>query len=283
MHYTENQVTTHIRIDDIIVEFKGHICQQLVLYINITHGYKLYIASRPLVPLFLGGRSHIGASQQKRKEDSQILSFHVQLYRWLPLLNNCRLSDIVDRIYLIEFEIKDTVDTYNSASYLDLLLKIHSEWCLRTELYDKKDNYNLPIVNFPCIRGCIRAPPGYGVYTSQLIRYSRACGSNKDFLDRRLLLTAKLLNQGFLLVELILSLRKFDGSHHGLVNRYGIAVSQMTTDIPCVSYTLFVLSSFMTYYRVCIYHYVTSGTSGAGNDNPSGAHTFSVGFMVFHL
>jgi hypothetical protein len=41
MHYTENQVTTNIRIDDIIVEFKGHICQQLVVYINTTHGYKL--------------------------------------------------------------------------------------------------------------------------------------------------------------------------------------------------------------------------------------------------
>ena len=79
MHYTENQVTTNIRIDVIIVEFEGHICQQLVVYINTTHGYKLYTASRRLVPLFLGGRSHIGSSKQKRKEDSQILSFHVQL------------------------------------------------------------------------------------------------------------------------------------------------------------------------------------------------------------
>ena len=205
----------------------------------------------------------------------------MQLYRWLPLLNNCRLSDFVDRIYLIEFEIKDTADTYISASYLDLLLKIHSEWCLRTELYDKKDNYNLPIVNFPFIRSSIRAPPVYGVYISQLIRYSRACGSYKDFLDRRLLLTAKLLNQGFLLIELISSLRKFDGRHHGLVNRYRIAVSQMTTDILCVSNTLSVLSSFMTYYRVCIYHYDTSGTSGAGNDYPSGAHTVFCGVHVF--
>jgi hypothetical protein len=36
----------------------------------------------------------------------------------------------------------------------------------------------------------------YGVYFSQLIRYSRACGSYQDFLDRRLLLTRKLWNQG---------------------------------------------------------------------------------------
>ena len=55
----------------------------------------------------------------------------------------------------------------------------------------------------------------YGVYISQLIRYSKACGSYQDFLGRELLLTIKLLNQGFLLVN--------------LVDLYGISVSQMTT------------------------------------------------------
>ena len=54
----------------------------------------------------------------------------------------------------------------------------------------------------------------YGVYSSQLIRYSRACGSYQDLLDRGLLLTRKLLSQGFLLVNLKSSLRKFYGRHH---------------------------------------------------------------------
>jgi hypothetical protein len=71
--------------------------------------------------------------------------------------------------------------------------------------------------------------PGYGLYISQLIRYSRACGSYQDFLDRGLLLTRRLLNQGFLLVKLKSSLRKFYGRH--LVDRYGISVVQMTTDM----------------------------------------------------
>ena len=73
MYYTENQVTTNIRTDGIIVEFEGHICQQLVLYINTTYVYKLYSAYHRLVPLLVRGRLHIGASQQKRKEPSQII------------------------------------------------------------------------------------------------------------------------------------------------------------------------------------------------------------------
>jgi hypothetical protein len=61
-------------------------------------------------------------------------------------------------------------------------------------------------------------------YISQLIRYSRACGSYQDFLDRGSLLTRKLLNQGFLLVKLKSSLRKFYGSHNDLVDRCEIYV-----------------------------------------------------------
>jgi len=41
----------------------------------------------------------------------------------------------------------------------------------------------------------------------------------------------KLLNQGFLLVKLKSSPRKFCGLNHDLVDRYGISVSQMIRDI----------------------------------------------------
>ena len=93
-------------------------------------------------------------------------------------------------------------------------------------------------MKFPVICSDIPAAPAYGVYISSLIRYSRACGFYQDFLDRVLLLTSKLLKNGFLLVKLKSSLRKFYGRHHDLVNRYGVFVSQMTTDMFRLSYSL---------------------------------------------
>jgi hypothetical protein len=144
-------------------------------------------------------------------------------------LNNSRFRDFVESIYPIELEIKDTADRDMLASYLDLHLAIDSEGRLRTKLYDKRDNFNCPIVNFPFICSNIPAAPVYGVYISQLIRYSRACGSYHDFPDRGLQLKRKLLNQGFLFVKLKSSLRKFYGRHQDLVDCYGISVSQMTT------------------------------------------------------
>ena len=61
----------------------------------------------------------------------------------------------------------------------------------------------------------IPTAPAYGVYISQLNRYSRACASYQDFIERGLQLTRKLLSQGF----------------HDLVDWYEISVSQMTMDI----------------------------------------------------
>jgi hypothetical protein len=51
----------------------------------------------------------------------------------------------------IELEIKDTTDTDTSASYLDLHLTIDSEERLIMKPSDKRDYFNIPIVNFPFI------------------------------------------------------------------------------------------------------------------------------------
>ena len=108
--------------------------------------------------------------------------------------------DFVDSFYFIELETKNTTDTATSASYPNLQIDIDIEGRLRTKVYDKRDAFNFPIVNFPIICSNIPAAPAYGVYISQFIRYSWVCGSSQDFHDRWLLITRKLLTQGFLLV-----------------------------------------------------------------------------------
>ena len=143
-----------------------------------------------------------GLLKKNEKKLARSFNFTFRYIDDVLSLNNSRFGDFVDRIYPIELEIKDTTDTDRSASYLDLHLEIDNEGRLRTKFYDKRDDFNFLIVNFPFICSNIPASPAYGVYISQLIRYSRACGSYQDFLDRWLLLSKKLLNQGFLLVKL---------------------------------------------------------------------------------
>ena len=127
-----------------------------------------------------------------KKNEKRLAPYFNFTFRYIDgilSLNNSRFGDFVDRIYLIELEIKDTTDTDRYVSYLDLHLEIDSEGRLRTKLYDKRDDFNFPIVNFPFICSNIPAEPAYGLYICQLIRYSTARGLYQDFLDRGLLLT----------------------------------------------------------------------------------------------
>ena len=130
-----------------------------------------------------------------RKKDKKLAISFNSTFRYIDdvlSLNNSKFGDYVERIYPIELEIKDTTDTVKSASYLDLHLEIDNEGRLKTKLYDKRDDFSFPIVNFPFLSSNIPAAPAYGVYISQLIRYFRVCIFYHDFLDSRLLLIRKL-------------------------------------------------------------------------------------------
>ena len=190
-----------------------------------------------------------GFLKKNEKKLSRSFNFTFRYIDDVLLLPKSRFGDFVDRIYSIELEINDTTDTDRSASYFGLHLEIDNRGRLRTKLYDKRDDFNFPIVNFPFICSNIPAAPAYGVYLSQMKRYSRACGSYRDFLDRGLMLTRKLLNQGFLLVKLKSSLRKFYGRHwltvlEFLCHKWSRICSTGRKHFP-------VHSSFTTYNRIC--------------------------------
>ena len=117
-----------------------------------------------------------GLLKKNEKKLARSFNFTFRYVNDVLSLNNSRFGDFVDGIYPIELEIKNTTDTDRSTSYLDLHLEIDIEGRLRTKLYDKGDDFNFPIVNFPFMCSNIPAAPAYGVYISQMIRYARACG-----------------------------------------------------------------------------------------------------------
>ena len=126
-------------------------------------------------------------------------------------LSNAKFGEYVHLIYPSELEIKDTTESLHSASYLDLYLEIDKNKNLCTRLYDKRGDFDFPIVNFPFLDSNIPASPVYGVFISQLIRYARACTTYKDFLSRGSLLTVRLLQQGYQHPRLKACLKKFYG------------------------------------------------------------------------
>ena len=66
-----------------------------------------------------------------------------------------------------------------------------------SKIYDKQDDFNFEIVNFPFLDEDVPRSPFYDVYISQLICFARVCSNVDDFNNRNLFLTTKLLKQGY--------------------------------------------------------------------------------------
>ena len=133
-------------------------------------------------------------------------------------------------IYPPELEVKETTDTASSASFLDLYLKFDDSGQLSTKIYDKWDDFNSKIINFPNMCSNIPASPAYGVYISQLIRYPRASSNYSDFPKRHLHLRNRLLDQGYKKIRLIGSLKKFIFRYQDLVEIYFVSAEKIIND-----------------------------------------------------
>ena len=75
------------------------------------------------------------------------------------------------------------------APFLDLHLSI-SNGFVSSKIYDKRNEFDFDIVNFPFLDGDVPRRPSYGVYSSQLISFARVCRHVEDFNARTKCLTA---------------------------------------------------------------------------------------------
>ena len=103
---------------------------------------------------------------------------------------------MVGQIYPTELQLNKANSSDTEAPFLDLNLSI-TNGIVSSKIYDKRDDFNFEIVNFPFLDGDVPRSPSYGVYISQLICFARVCSNVDDLNNRHLFLTAKLLKQGY--------------------------------------------------------------------------------------
>ena len=103
---------------------------------------------------------------------------------------------MVSQKYPLELQINKVNTSDIEAALLDLHLSISYD-IVSTKIYDKRDDFDFEIVNFPFLDGDVPRPTAYGVYISILICFARASSHVADFNTRNKLLTQKLLKQGY--------------------------------------------------------------------------------------
>ena len=134
----------------------------------------------------------------QRDRNNISVQSNLQVHRWCIVHKQPEFENYLGQTYPAEPEIKDTMGNTTSASYLDLLLSTGRDGQLHTSIYDKQDDFNFHITNFPSLSSNIPSSTVYDVLISQLIRYARACPSYKCFMLRTRRLSSKLRKKGYL-------------------------------------------------------------------------------------
>ena len=92
---------------------------------------------------------------------------------------------MVGQIYPTELELNRANSSDTEAPFLDLNLSI-TKGIVSSKIYDKQDDFNFEIVNFPFLDVDVPRFPSNGVYFSQLIRFAKMCSNVDDFNNRNL-------------------------------------------------------------------------------------------------
>ena len=106
-------------------------------------------------------------------------------------IDNPYFEQMLDQIYPTELQLNKANSSETEAPFLDLNLSI-THGIVSSKIYDKQDNFNFEIVNFPLLDGDVHRSPSYGVYITQLIRFARVCSNVEDFNNRNLVIKTRL-------------------------------------------------------------------------------------------
>ena len=141
-------------------------------------------------------------------------------------IDNNFFDSMVNRIYPSELQLNKANVSDTEASFLDLHLSI-SDGFVQTKIYDKRDDFDFDIVNFPFLDGDVPRSTSYDVYISQLIRFARVSSHVDDFDTRNKVLTAKLLRQGYRYHKIRKAFSKFYRRHFDIVSKYNVGLKRL--------------------------------------------------------
>ena len=111
------------------------------------------------------------------------------LWRYLNDLSiNPNFANLIPFIYP-RLEIKETTSSF---PFLHSYLKFDTNSQLSTSLFDKRDDFNFVIINFPQLDSIILTAPAYVGHISQPIRCSRDWSLYSNFFQRDLCISIKL-------------------------------------------------------------------------------------------
>ena len=141
-------------------------------------------------------------------------------------IHNVYFDSIVGQVYPSELQLNKANTSDTEAAFLDLHLSISNDM-VSTTIYEKREDFDFEIVNFPFLDGDVPRSTSYGVYISQRIRFARTSSYITDLITRNKLLTQKLLKQGYPYHKLRKTFSKFYRRYYDLISKFQVGLKSL--------------------------------------------------------
>ena len=92
----------------------------------------------------------------------------------ISTIDNTAFAEHIPDIYPREIRFNKANTSDKESSLLDWHIKVIGN-NIHTSVYDKREDFGFPIVNFPWLSGDVPRLLSYGIYISQLVRFARWC------------------------------------------------------------------------------------------------------------
>ena len=134
-------------------------------------------------------------SLSKDNKSNVSVAFH-STSRYLDDVLNIDNDFFDSMVYPSELQLNKANVSDTEVSFLDLHLST-TDGFVKTFNYDKRDDFDFEILNFPFLDGDVPRSTSYGVYISQLSRIAGVSSHVDDFNTCNKVSAAKFLRQGY--------------------------------------------------------------------------------------
>ena len=130
---------------------------------------------------------------------------------------------MVNQIHPPELQLNKSNTSDSEAPFCNLYISLLNSF-VSSKIYDKRDDFDFDLVNFPLLNGNVPRRPSYGVYISQLIRFAQVCSHVDDINTCNKCLTAEFLKQGYRSHKSRKAFSKFYRRHNELVSKFKVGL-----------------------------------------------------------
>ena len=204
-------------IDQNFIIYKGEVFRQCI---GIPMGTN---CAPDLANLFLHHYEQNYIDQLIRTDNTQFAQALANMFRYqddMIVFNDDNYFEQHWRDIYPEEMVLEKTSTDNHCTFLDLATHIqHNQMTYKS--YDKRNDFNFDIINYPDLNSNVPRNPSYGVFTSQLVRFCDINYERDDFLSDLRTLIQKLVKQNFEPTVLKAKFKKFYGDNLMRWSKYG--------------------------------------------------------------